>query len=117
MPEMWAPTRKDNGMSKHHVILTKSRYDGDVYDPKRDDVRLGRQLWDIWEIMRHGRSRWWTLHELQVATGHPQASISAQLRHLRKDRFGNHEILKRRRMNGNEWEYLLIPNQEYSLVE
>jgi predicted phage-related endonuclease len=51
--------------------------------------------------------RWMTLDEIHQATGDPEASISAQLRHLRKYRFGAHDIRKRRRNGGNQWEYRL----------
>lgn len=40
---------------------------------------------------------WRTLDEISSLTGDPPASISAQLRHLRKERFGSHIVEKRRR--------------------
>lgn len=46
------------------------------------------------------------LFDFQV-TGDPEASISAQLRHLRKHRFGGHDVQKRRRNDGAQWEYRL----------
>lgn len=53
------------------------------------------------------RSRpWSTLPELAEATGDPVASISAQLRNLRKPEHGAHSI-KRRRRSGNLYEYSL----------
>jgi len=40
--------------------------------------------------------------------GYPESSVSAQLRHLRKPKFGGHTILKRRRFSGHGlWEYQL----------
>ena len=60
--------------------------------------------------MRNGN--WYTLEDIETETGDPQASISAQLRHLRKVRFGGHTIEKRRK--GSEksglWEYRLKVN-------
>jgi len=54
---------------------------------------------------------WRTLSEIETITGDPQASISAQLRHLRKARFGSYRIEKQRR--GDEtsglFEYRLLP--------
>jgi hypothetical protein len=45
-----------------------------------------------------------TLQEIADATGDPHASISAQLRHLRKPRFGAYAIDKRRRTpSGGTW--------------
>jgi len=38
---------------------------------------------------------WLTLDELARLTGYPPASISAQLRHLRKPRYGGFELRKR----------------------
>jgi hypothetical protein len=43
---------------------------------------------------------WLTLGELARKTSYPEASISAQLRHLRKPENGGHEVEKRRR----KWE-------------
>ena len=51
-------------------------------------------------------SHWVTLAEIEAVTGFPQASISSQLRHLRKPRFGGYQIEKRRRVEGGgTWEY------------
>ena len=49
---------------------------------------------------------WATLPELADATGDPVASISAQLRNLRKEEHGAHTINRRRR-KGNLFEYSL----------
>ena len=60
---------------------------------------------------------WLTLDELAKLTHYPQASISAQLRHLRKPRFGGFELEKRPRASGRllrgedygtVWEYRLL---------
>ena len=54
--------------------------------------------------------RWMTLAELASATRFPPASISAQLRHLRKAEYGAWGIEKRRREWVTEelvWEYRL----------
>lgn len=39
--------------------------------------------------------QWRTLAEISAVTGDPPASVSAQLRHLRKPRFGAHLVSKR----------------------
>jgi len=63
---------------------------------------------------------WLTLDELANLTHYPPASISAQLRHLRKARFGGYAVAKRRRaVNpamcgegiGPLWEYAVEPVQ------
>jgi hypothetical protein len=52
--------------------------------------------------------QWYTLAEIEAYTGYPQASISAQLRHLRKPKFGGYLVEKRRRVTGGgTWEYKL----------
>jgi hypothetical protein len=59
---------------------------------------------------------WLTLDELARLTHYPPASISAQLRHLRKPEFGGYEVEKRQRFAGRilrgedfgtVWEYRL----------
>jgi hypothetical protein len=71
------------------------RFDGAVYDPQFDDARLDKQLGRVWSVVQDGR--WRTLREIALRTHDPEASISAQLRHLRKPRFGGYIIEKRNR--------------------
>ncbi|MBU8921229.1 MAG: hypothetical protein KOO63_05370 [Bacteroidales bacterium] len=84
------------------------RFNGPVYEPVQDHSRLYKQHEVIRGYMlyayRHG-SGWRTLAEIEKATGFPQASISAQLRHLRKPRFGSYAVDKRRRRDAGLWEY------------
>jgi hypothetical protein len=68
------------------------RFDGSDYSPSRDDERLTGQLLRVWEVVKDGKKR--TLAAIAEATGDPEASISAQLRHLRKARFGGHDVRK-----------------------
>lgn len=70
-------------------------FDGPDYNHSLDQARLTGQILRIYNLMRDGR--WRTLSEIAQATGDPQASISAQLRNLRKARFGSHTVSKRRR--------------------
>lgn len=69
-----------------------------------DCGRLEGQILRIYRLMVDGG--WRTLSEIERATGDPQASVSAQLRHLRKLRFGGHIVDKRRRTD-SQWEYQL----------
>jgi len=85
------------------------RFDGDDYQPERDDVRLTGQLLRVYFIMSMGH--WRTLPELEALTGDPQASISAQLRHLRKDRFGGHTV-EREYIGDGLYRYRLIVNEK-----
>jgi hypothetical protein len=84
------------------------RFDGAEYQPTRDDARLTGQLLRIWNVVCD--QQWRTLEEISRATGDPQASISAQLRHLRKPRFGGHEVEKLYVANGL-YRYRVIPNK------
>lgn len=88
------------------------RFDGDDYVPERDDPRLTSQIERIFGLMRD--ERWRTLPEIERATGDPPASISAQLRHLRKHRFGAHTVNKRHRglPAAGLYEYRLVVNVE-----
>ena len=83
----------------------QTRFDGSDYDHLRDDARLHGQLGRIWEVIKNGC--WYTLADLATKTGAPEASISAQLRHLRKPRFGGHTIEKQRCPSG-QYEYRLV---------
>lgn len=74
------------------------KFNGSDYDPARDNRRLTGQLLRVWDLMKD--QRWRTLKELAVATGDPEASVSAQLRHLRKPRFGGHIVEKEHIRNG-----------------
>ncbi len=70
-------------------------FNGPVYEAEHDHARLTKQHERIRDLMLDGM--WRTLDEIAVATGDPAASISAQLRHLRKARFGGWTVEKRAR--------------------
>ena len=89
------------------------RFDGDDYVPKRDDARLTGQVLRIWNVVCD--ENWYTLREIADRTGDPEASISAQLRHLRKPRFGGHQV-ERMHMNNGLYKYRLIPTKNYDIV-
>ncbi len=80
------------------VSLRQPFFDGpQEAEPDRTE-RLSGQLKDIFDLMCDGRKR--TLADIEHATGHPPASISAQLRHLRKKRFGAWAVSKKHLGNG-----------------
>jgi hypothetical protein len=88
------------------------KFNGSDYVPYLDDVRLTGQLKRIFDLMRDGKYR--TLSEIAKQTGDHEASISAQLRHLRKPKHGSHTVEKRprgHRENGL-FEYKLTVNQK-----
>lgn len=84
------------------------RFNGSDYRPTRDDVRLTGQLLRIWNVMSDGV--WRTLGQIAAMTGDPEASVSAQLRHLRKPRFGSHEVEKVH-MGSGLYRYRLLANR------
>jgi hypothetical protein len=75
--------------------LPKSEFDGPEYQHSLDFTRLTGQIERIFNVMVD--KRWRTLREIEGITGDPQASISAQLRHLKKEKFGLHSLYKQRR--------------------
>jgi len=84
----------------------KPHFNGSDYIPALDHKRLSTQNAKIRSLMIDGK--WRTLTEIETETGYPQASISAQLRHLRKQRFGAFDLNKRRRKLAGLFEYQLI---------
>jgi hypothetical protein len=83
-------------------------FDGPAYEPAADQARLTGQIRRVYAAMAGGA--WRTLAEISAITGDPEASISAQLRHLRKDRFGACTVEKRSRGDRaiGLWEYRLL---------
>jgi hypothetical protein len=60
---------------------------------------------------------WRSLAEIARATRYPEASVSAQLRHLRKSRFGGYRVRKRlRRSESGEREFQRGPTWEYRVA-
>jgi hypothetical protein len=90
--------------------IKETRFNGADYIPAIDDVRLTGQIKRIFDLMID--SKWRTLDDIKNITDDPEASISAQLRHLRKERFGAHIIERRSRGERATglYEYRLIVN-------
>jgi hypothetical protein len=84
------------------------RFNGADYSPNRDNARLTGQLLRIWEVVIDGR--WYTLKDIAVRTGDPEPSISAQLRHLRKPRFGSY-IVEREYIANGLYQYRVLLQQ------
>ena len=87
------------------MILTPKRFDGADYVHERDCERLTTQLDRVRQALSDGR--WHTLRGLAATTGDPEASVSAQLRHLRKPRFGSHNI-ERQHISHGLYEYRMV---------
>lgn len=99
---------------KHQLTLADAlarapRFNGPDLEAA-DHARLTSQLERIVRFMRGGE--WHTLGEIAAATHDPEASISSQLRHLRKPRFGSNTVERRRRRGeGGLYEYRLVINR------
>jgi len=91
------------------------RFNGSDYVPQRDNVRLTGQIERVWQFMNDGKFH--TLPEIAEGTGDPPASISAQLRHLRKPRFGAHRVEKYHDPSGGLFHYRLVPSEAGLLLE
>jgi hypothetical protein len=69
-------------------------FNGADYVPAIDHARLSVQFQRIFDLMKDGK--WRTLAAIAAITKDPPASISAQLRHMRKERFGAHTVNRQR---------------------
>lgn len=76
---------------------------GATYDEARDGPRLNAQCNRVYLVMRTGA--WHTLASLSIATGDPQASVSARLRDLRKHGY----VVEREYVQRGLWRYRLKP--------
>jgi hypothetical protein len=81
-------------------------YNGVEYLPARDKERLDKQQTVIKQLMSDGKYR--TIFAIAAVTGFPETSISAQLRHLRKARFGSYTV-NRRHITRGLFEYQVEP--------
>lgn len=89
------------GSTKSHGCVERMSlmdviFDGVTYDHIQDFNRLNGQLRVIFDLMSDGA--WRTLSEIAERLSFPEASVSAQLRNLRKPRFGG--FLVERRIRG-----------------
>ena len=100
-------------MSQDEMFNVVPDFDGHHYEPKKDRYRLSGQIEKIFKfIQKHstdlfGMEKWMTVGEISVYTEFPEASISAQLRNLRKEKFGGHNIQGRYRQFTRIFEYRL----------
>ena len=76
--------------------------DGETFDAKRDGKRLNAQAAAVYAYMRHGE--WRTLADIAANTGHPEASVSARLRDLRKVGY----TVERRYIANGLWHYRVL---------
>lgn len=74
-------------------MILEPHFNGPEYNPEQDHSRLLAQHQRIKNLMLDGQ--WRTLNEIRDELNIPPSSISAQLRHLRKPRFGGYKVDKR----------------------
>jgi hypothetical protein len=75
-------------------MISVTHFDGGTYDHHEDFQRLKGQMLKVYELMRDGS--WRTLREIADAVGSPEASVSARLRDLRKERYGSFQVERQR---------------------
>lgn len=97
-------------LSRHDILKAREPYAfaGADYQPERDNERLLTQLERVKRTMRDGK--WRTLDEISTLANAPASSVSAQLRHLRKPRYGSHKVERRHEGNGL-YSYRLVLNE------
>jgi len=101
-----AGTISSNGKS-----AASMRFNGDAVDSTARQVPEG--IYESHDLST-ADGGWMTLRELAELTNYGEASISAQLRHLRKTRFGGYVVAKRRRGPPADgvWEYRITGRTE-----
>lgn len=94
--------------------FSRATFDGETYEPARDQVRLSGQLQAVYDVL--GDGKWYRLTQLAYLASLQlggkrvsEASASARLRDLRKPRFGAHTI-ERRSIGGGLFEYRMLAN-------
>lgn len=87
-----------------HFDFSTPRFDGPELT-QADHLRLTGQLARIYALMEGGA--WWTLRCLAVAAEAPESSCSAQIRNLRKSRFGGHAI-ERKHLGSGLYVYRMV---------
>lgn len=80
-------------------------FDGETIVAGRDHERLRSLLQRVFDLMRDGG--WRTLPEIVSVAGGTEASVSARLRDLRKDKFGNYDV-DREHVGGGLFRYRLV---------
>ena len=80
-------------MSEIFIMNQQLEFTGAGYEDTRDRARLAHQHVRVRNLM--GDGAWRTLSQISKITRDPPASVSAQLRHMRKPRFGAWTVDKR----------------------
>ena len=87
-------------------LIEHGVFNGKNYEPLVAGYsKLTGKTLEVYELMKDGKFR--TLADIEKATKIMQTTISATLRHLRKQKYGAHKLNKRRSI-GKQYEYQLI---------
>jgi hypothetical protein len=89
--------------------MSTAEFQGSDYVAEFDLERLKGGIKRIADLMADGQ--WRTLREIEGAVDVPAASASAQLRNLRKPRYGSHIVERQRRGDPyfGLFEYRVVP--------
>ncbi len=79
-------------------IYSGAHFDGATYSPVKDHVRLTGLLHRVFAVMSDGN--WHRLSELANRCNGSEASTSARIRDLRKDKFGGFQVDRKRHTKG-----------------
>ena len=86
-----------------------AEFDGDDYDSTRDKERLTKQR-DKIRMYMEGRD-YLTVQEVAEFFNYPENSVSAQMRNLRKKKFGG-RIVDREYFGNGLYKFKLMPEEE-----
>ena len=75
-------------------VYSGAHFDGSTYNPSLDHVRLTGLLQKVFRAMSDGN--WHRLSELAYKCQGSEASVSARIRDLRKDKFGAFQVDRKR---------------------
>lgn len=81
-------------MSLETIDYKRPPIDGSTFNQAKDGKRLGRQFLAVKGLMSDGK--WRTLRAIADQVGASEASVSARLRDLRKEKFGGFVVDRRR---------------------
>ena len=88
---------------------TTPEFDGDDYVSSRDKPRLTQQIHQVRMYMEN--NNWLSVKQISDDLNFPEPSVSAQIRNLRKEKFGN-RIVERRYQGNGLYEFKLMPKDD-----
>ena len=100
-PEFLDPVPRPEKVDPYQTPLFDAEFDGADYQDERDRPRLTGQIERVFNRVKDGK--WHTVEAIAKATGDPQTSVSAQLRNLRKAKFGGYNVEREHIEDGLYW--------------